>query len=414
LHSLLNRQLRAARRGRTDGSLDIDALLASVVASYLEFERERRLADRAGRLMEEEILEANARIQREARDTLAAVFQGVHEGILQLGEDGRILSANPAAERILASSEEKLVGRDLRDLVHVGQLLPGRTIETATVASGGTGREIEISFAAYRSDGKPHLLALVRDIAERKARERELIEAREAAENANLSKSHFLASMSHELRTPLNAVLGFAEVIRDRHFGDDAIAKYAEYADGIHASGRHLLSLIDDILDLSKIEFGGPTLRTAPVDLGALANEAVEMMRGIAADKHLDLRIVAPGAPVTVAADARALRQVALNLLSNAVKFTPPEGRVEAIVEADSGARLTVRDTGIGIAREDLDHLFEPFHRGNSQVAREHPGTGLGLVITRKLVEMHGGRIELKSDPGRGTSVTVSLPKLAA
>ena len=414
MHRLLNRQLRAAKRGRPDGSIDLDALLAAVEASYLEFERERRLADRAGRLMEEEIMDANARIAKEASDTLAAVFKGVGEGILQLGEEGRILTANPAAARIFALEESQLVGRNLRDLVRVGDLSPGRTVETSTVPSADAGHEVEISFAPYQRNGQPHILALVRDIAERKAHERALIEAREAAENANVSKSHFLASMSHELRTPLNAILGFAEVIRARQFGGEISDRYVDYAGGIHTSGKHLLSLIDDILDWSKIEIGGTSFRTEPVDLGALASEALEMMRAVAANKNLDLRLTAPASPVRVVADARALRQVALNLLSNAVKFTPPEGRVEAIVEADGGAKLTVQDTGVGIAEEDMDRLFEPFQRGNSQIAREHPGTGLGLVITRKLVELHGGKIELESDLGHGTRVTVSLPKMAA
>jgi PAS domain S-box-containing protein len=413
VHSLLNRQIRAAKRGRPDGSIDLDALLAAVEASYLEFERERRLNDRAGRLMEEEILAANARIEKEASETLSVVFKGVDKGILQLGVEGRILSANPEAERIFGQAEQQLIRRDLRDLVHVADFAPARAVETTVASSPRAGHEIEVSFAPYQRKGQPHILALIRDIAGRKAHERELIEARESAENANLSKSHFLASMSHELRTPLNAILGFAEVIRDRHLGEDG-ERYVEYADGIYTSGKHLLSLIDDILDLSKIEFGRTSLHTEPVDLGALASEALEMMRGIASSKSLDLRLTAPAAPVHVAADARALRQVALNLLSNAVKFTPPQGRVEAIVDVDGGATLTVRDTGIGIARADMDRLFEPFQRGNSQVAREHPGTGLGLVITRKLVELHGGRIELESDPGRGTRVTVSLPKMAA
>jgi cell cycle sensor histidine kinase DivJ len=410
VHSLLNRQLRVARRGRSDGSVDLDALLAAVEASYIEFERERRLNDRAGRLMEEEILAANARIEKEASDTLAAVFKGVGEGILQLGEDGRILSVNPAAARIFALTEKKLVGRNLRELITVANLSVGRTVETSI--STDSDHEVEVSFAPYQRNGRPHILAVVRDITERKIRERELIEAREAAENANLSKSQFLASMSHELRTPLNAILGFAEVIRDHRL--DSVERYVEYADVIHTSGTHLLSLINDILDLSRIELGRTTFETMPVDLAALASEALEMMRGVAASKDLDLRLTAPAAPVRVAADARALRQVALNLLSNAVKFTPPKGRVEAIIEANDGAKLTVQDTGVGIAREDIDRLFQPFGRGNGEVARELPGTGLGLVITRKLVELHGGTIELKSDLGRGTRVTVSLPQMAA
>jgi PAS domain S-box-containing protein len=417
VHSLLKRQLRAARRGRADGEVDLDALLAAVEASYLEFERERRLNDRAGRLMEEEIMAANVRIEQEASGAIAALFRSVGEGILQLSESGDVEEANPEAERLFGGNAAMLIGRNANELISlIGHTLEiGKTFESETMWLTRGPIPVEVSVASFRRNGRPRLLAILRDITLRKSRERELIIAREAAESANLSKSHFLASMSHELRTPLNAILGFAEVIRDRHFGESATDKYVEYAAGIHMSGKHLLSLIDDILDLSKIEYGGsPALKTEPVDLGALARDAVEMMRGIAANKSLDVHLVTPSTPVTVAADARALRQVALNLLANAVKFTPPKGRVEAIVEAEGGGKFTVRDTGIGIAREDIAHVFEPFHRGNANVAREHPGTGLGLAITRKLVELHGGEIELESDVGQGTSVVVRLPKVAA
>jgi PAS domain S-box-containing protein len=417
VHSLLKRQLRAAQRGRTDDSVDLEALLASVEASYLEFERERRLNDRSGRLMEDEIMAANARIEQEASGALSAVFRTVGEGILQLSESGDVEDANPEAERIFGGGAAMLIGRNANELISlVGRTLEvGKTFETETMWLTRGPIPVEVSVAEFQRNGRPRFLAIVRDITLRKSRERDLIIAREAAESANLSKSHFLASMSHELRTPLNAILGFAEVIRDRHFGENADDKYVEYADGIHMSGKHLLSLIDDILDISKIEYGGsPALKTEPVDLGALARDAVEMMRGIAANKNLDVQIKTPTTPVTVAADARALRQVALNLLANAVKFTPPRGKVEAIVESEGGGKFTVRDNGIGIAREDLAHVFEPFHRGNSHVARDHPGTGLGLAITRKLVELHGGEIELESDLGQGTSVVVRLPKAAA
>jgi len=415
VHSLLKRQLRAAQRGRSDGSVDLDLLLKSVEASYLEFERERRLNDRAGSLMENEIMAANARIESEAADALAAVFRTVGDGILQLSADGIVEEANPEAERIFGANASALRGRPVGELIRLNGLTVGKTFEAETMRLSREPVPVEVSVASYQRNARLRLLAIVRDITERKAREHELIIAREAAETASMSKTQFLASMSHELRTPLNAILGFAEVIRDRHFGDGVSDKYAEYAQGIHVSGKHLLDLIDDILDLSKIEYGGsPALKTETIDLGALARDAVEMMRGIAASKNLDVRLITPGAPVTVAADARALRQVALNLLSNAVKFTPRDGRVEAIVEAENGGKLTVRDTGVGISREDLAHVFEPFHRGNAQVARNHPGTGLGLAITRRLIELHGGEIELESDVGQGTCVTVRLPKAAA
>jgi PAS domain S-box-containing protein len=421
---ILQRQLRAARRGRFDGSLDLEALLKAVDASYGEYERERRLNDRAARLMEEEIMAANARIEREATDAIAAVFRSVGEGILVLTPEGVVDAANPVAEQIFGRPERDLIGRSLEALIRLPQggadapgaiaVAVGATVEGEAIRSAVDAVPIEVSFAALRLDGKPKQLAIVRNITDRKSRERELIAAREAAEAANAAKSNFLASMSHELRTPLNAILGFAEVIRDRIFGAAGEAKYAEYAASIHVSGRHLLSLIDDILDLAKIEAGREPLARTEVDLAELTRDAIEMVRVMASQKRLDLRVVAPKEPVTVAVDPRAVRQIALNLLSNAVKFTPTSGHIEAIVESGEGCALTVRDSGIGIAREDLPHVFEPFHRANSQLAREHPGTGLGLAITRRLVELHGGEIELASDLGKGTSVTVRLPKVAA
>ena len=237
-------------------------------------------------------------------------------------------------------------------------------------------------------------------------------EAKRKAEAASAAKSEFLANMSHELRTPLNAILGFSEIIKDRVFGDTAHERYAEYGSHIHFSGNHLLGLIADILDLSKIEAGKRELDEAPIDLLELARDALHFVEPQAARKKLTLTLDATRR-VAVRADERALRQVAANLLSNAVKFTPESGRVTVRVSADAtaGAVLTVTDTGVGIRPEDMERVLESFGQGRHDITTtDERGTGLGLPIVKGLVALHGGTIALDSKPGVGTTVTVTLP----
>ena len=232
------------------------------------------------------------------------------------------------------------------------------------------------------------------------------------AEAANRAKSEFLANMSHELRTPLNAVLGFSEIIKDRTFGDGALDRYAEYGEHIHFSGQHLLGLIGDILDLSKIEAGKRDLEEAQVDLVAQAKDALCFVEPQAARKELDLRLEAPS-PITLRADERALRQIMVNLLSNAVKFTPQGGAVTLRLSrgADGGIAIAVSDTGIGIKPEELGKVLERFGQARHDIATtQERGTGLGLPIVKGLTELHGGIVHIESEPGVGTTVTVELP----
>ena len=236
--------------------------------------------------------------------------------------------------------------------------------------------------------------------------------ARQKAEEASRAKSEFLASMSHELRTPLNAILGFSEIIKDRMFGDDAMERYAEYGEHIHFGGKHLLGLIGDILDLSKIEAGKRELHEEPLDLTAVARDSMSLVEPQAAHKSLVLSLVAP-APLAMRADERALRQVMANLLSNAVKFTPDAGHVTltVVAHADGGASISVVDTGVGIQPNDMEHVLERFRQGRHDIAAtEHQGTGLGLPIVKGLVELHGGTFAIESTPNVGTIVTVVLP----
>ncbi len=234
--------------------------------------------------------------------------------------------------------------------------------------------------------------------------------AQRKTEAASRAKSEFLANMSHELRTPLNAILGFAEIIRDRIFGD-ATERYAEYGGHIHYSGKHLLGLIGDILDLSKIEAGRRDLDETNVDLVTLARDALRFVEQQARGKQLTLSLDAP-APVTVRADERALRQIVANLLSNAVKFTPNAGSVTMRVLRDGdGVALQVADTGVGIKPEDMEKVLESFGQARHDISTtEDQGTGLGLPIVKGLIELHGGALHVESAPRQGTTVTVTLP----
>jgi len=239
--------------------------------------------------------------------------------------------------------------------------------------------------------------------------------ARERAERANRTKSQFLANMSHELRTPLNAILGFSELISSRAFADNP-EKHYEYAGLIHGSGQHLLTLINDVLDLAKIEAGGFELREAEVDLERLIREAASMMSARALSGRCLLSVDIPRGLPYVLADERAVKQIMLNLLSNAIKFTQEGGWVSAFarLETDGEVAFGVADSGIGIALHDQVRVFQSFGQARHDIVISDKGTGLGLPIAKGLVEAHGGTISLESAVGQGTRVTVYLPATRA
>ncbi len=249
-------------------------------------------------------------------------------------------------------------------------------------------------------------------IAELQRNQHALERARYEAVTANVAKSRFLANMSHELRTPLNAILGFSEVIRDRMFGIEAGARYADYAANIHSSGNHLLRLINDILDLSKIEAGKMEMTDARLDLSEEARAGMRLLEPQARRKNVRLALEMPE-PLFVLADERAMRQVLVNLLSNAVKFTLSGGTVTLSItrEKDRTTLVAVKDNGIGIKPEDIHRIFENFGQGRHDIrSTDESGTGLGLPIAKGLVEAMGGRIDIDSKINIGTTVTVVLP----
>jgi signal transduction histidine kinase len=252
----------------------------------------------------------------------------------------------------------------------------------------------------------------VRDITERKAEEEAMLAIMREAEIANRTKSEFLANMSHELRTPLNAIIGFSDIIKDERLGPVGSTKYREYADDINESGQHLLALINDILDLSKIESGTDELHEENIDIPEIANAIMKLVMGLAQTGNVKLELDVPDDIPVLRADERKVKQILLNLLSNAIKFSPDGGKVTLKFwsHAKSGYIFQVIDSGIGIAFEDIPRALAPFQQIDSGLDREHEGTGLGLPLARSLVEMHGGYLDLQSEVGVGTTVTVSFP----
>jgi len=297
---------------------------------------------------------------------------------------------------------------------------PDRAAVQTAILHAATHGEAEVGFAPRTApdrwvslslrrleDGR--LAGVLRDASVQHAREVSLEAARAEAEALNASKSRFLASMSHELRTPLNAVIGFSEIMRERMFGPLS-DKYQEYAQLIHESGRHLLALINDVLDMSKIEAERYELKRSHFDARDPVTAAVRLVRLQAHEAGIALRSVLPQEAVEVFADERAVKQITLNLLSNALKFTPAGGSVTVSLTAAAEAlELTVSDTGVGIAPEDLERLGRPYEQAGDHEKRAM-GTGLGLSLVRAFAELHGGALTIESRLGEGAAFTVRLP----
>jgi two-component system, cell cycle sensor histidine kinase PleC len=236
-------------------------------------------------------------------------------------------------------------------------------------------------------------------------------EEKTRAEDANQAKSKFLANMSHELRTPLNAIIGFSEIMESGMFGPLGTDKYREYCCDIRQSGQYLLEVINDILDMSKIEAGRIRLDAKQIELEPFLNDAMRVVSARVDDKRLSLIARIRGG-ISLTADPRLLKQIVLNLLSNAVKFTPEGGRITIHARATkSGVSIAIADTGIGIPKEALARLGRPFEQVESQLTKSHQGSGLGLAIAKSLTELHQGTIRIRSTTGRGTIVLLRLPR---
>jgi len=274
--------------------------------------------------------------------------------------------------------------------------------------SPADGRTIEVRRLAVPDIGG--FISISRDMTQAKHYEQELVKAWEQAVLANRAKSEFLANVSHELRTPLNAIIGFSEVLEAEIFGPLANDRYRAYVTDIKASGSHLLSLINDILDLSKIEAGKFELRIEPIDCRDLMETVTRLIRPRAEIGNLDFTVEMPPAAVPVQADRRALKQILINLLSNAVKFTPAGGSVSlACRSLPEGIAFVVKDSGIGISSKDIETALAPFGQIDSHLARRYEGTGLGLPIVKGMCELHGGALVIESEVNHGTTVTATI-----
>jgi signal transduction histidine kinase len=315
------------------------------------------------------------------------------------------------AERI-GDPEELAALNRMEGLMRAGHSFTG--FEYSILSRSGTREHFRISaMPLWDAFGRIRgFRGVTQVVTAEKRRERELREAKAAAEAGSASKSRFLAMMSHELRTPLNAIIGFSEVIADQRFGPGAMVRYSDYAKIIHSSGQQLLELISQLLDMSKIEAGRLELSEEDLDLGEVVEGCVNLLQNRAAEGGVTLRTEIQARAPQVRGDRRALRQVALNLISNAIKFTPASGTVTLalLVDPERSTVLSVADTGIGISEEAMARIFQPFQQADSSISRRFGGTGLGLAISRALVEAHGGQLTLESTPGSGTVVRVRLP----
>ncbi len=340
--------------------------------------------------------------------------------------EGRYLLVNKVAERLFGVSDEEARGKMGLDIFSKDQaeafrrhdravLDADRAIEEEEVwvRDDGVRTFLTVKFPIRGASGKTVAVgAIGTDITERKSAEKVVLKAREEAELASRAKSEFLANMSHELRTPLNAIIGFSEILQNEILGPIGNPKYRDYATDISESGQHLLELINDILDLSKIESGTVELHEENLDVLEVVRSSVLLLKERAQSGAVSLEQQLPATLPELRADRRRVKQILVNLLSNAVKFTPPGGEVviKAWHDPDSGHVLRVTDTGIGMAHRDVSRALAPFQQVDSQLNRKYEGSGLGLTLTKSLVELHGGRLDLQSELGVGTTVTVHFP----
>ncbi len=361
----------------------------------------------------------------------AALTDALGDAVAIFDAGGALLEVVSGCEALLGAGPGDLAGRAFSDLVnvadrptflkllgdavHMGGTQCGTLrLRTASVEQNPAGycepRHVTVEVRAHAAAGC-EIVAVLRDITEARRRETEIDETKREIDTALRAKDHFLANMSHELRTPLNAIIGFSEMLGSRTMAPSDPAKQREYAGIIHQSGQHLLSVVNSILDMSKIQSGTFSLIPEPFAVLPLAEQCCDVVRLQAQNGRVEILRDVPGDLEEIVADRRACRQILINLLSNAVKFTPEGGRVTLRIRPEGTTlRIGVGDTGIGIGEADLARIGDPFFQAGSSLSRPYEGTGLGLSVVRGLVGLHGGTIEIESEPAKGTSVTVRLP----
>ena len=354
------------------------------------------------------------------------VVNSVQSPMFVKDEQLRFVLTNEAFNRLLGRLKDSLIGLTDYDVAPREQAAFFQEIDRKVLA---TGAPHETEEALTSADGVEHwlftrksmvkvasgeryLVGIISDITERKRMEKDLVAAKLKAEDANRAKSMFLANMSHELRTPLNAVIGFAEIIKNELLGAINEPRYRDYAGDIHSSGKRLLQLINDILDMTKVEAGTYHLREDVCDVVKIVGDAITLVQNLAIQNELTVRVDVPQDIPFLFADERGVRQVLVNFLSNAIKFTPKGGdvAVSARVEPDGAIALAVVDTGIGMAPDDIPQALSPFQQLEGSHGRKYEGTGLGLSLIKAMLDLHEGSLHVDSKLGAGTTVTAKFP----
>ena len=398
-----------------------DAILLTLFSSPLLFYGVIRPYTRAQKAIEQAAVTA----RQHSESQLAQILSAVVDGIVTSDERGIIQVFNPAAEKIFGYKAEDIIGHSLNMLMPPGQAHQHDRYLDTYAATGkaaiiGYGREvvgrrqdgtefpIDLAISEVTIDGKRMYTGVVRDITMRKQGERALIDAKNQAERASRVKSEFMANMSHELRTPLNAIIGFSEVARCEMFGPLGHPKYKEYVGDIQDSAQHLLDLINDILDMARIEADKFELHDEDIDLIKVASTPIHFVNS----DQVKLRNNISETMALLRADKRRVKQILLNLLSNAVKFTPDGGTVDldAFVAPDGGIVLQISDTGIGMDAVEIDRALKPFEQIDSGLNRRYEGTGLGLPLVDRMAHLNGGELRIESEKGKGTLVSVHFP----
>jgi len=374
---------------------------------------------------------------RKSEARKGAILESVLDGIITMDHEGKLLELNPAAEEMFGYKRADVVGKSMAELIIPPSLrerhrrgiahylatgegpILGNRIEMTAMRADGTEFPVELSVMRIGQDEPPLFTGYFRDITDQNAQEEirrrseELEEQNRRVQEANRLKSEFLANMSHELRTPLNGIIGFAELMHDGRVGPVS-TQHQEYLGDILTSAKHLLQLINDVLDLSKVEAGKFEFKPEPVIPELLVREVCEIVRTLAAHKRIQLGIEIDAAVTGIVADSRSLKQILYNYLSNALKFTPDEGKVVIRVKPENQDyfRIEVEDSGIGIKADDLGRLFVEFQQLDAGSAKKYSGTGLGLALTKRIVEAHGGKVGVDSTVEKGSIFYAVLPRV--